>query len=206
MKLIRIMVIFVFVINALLYSGELDMMKIEVKMTDSNENIRKTEEFYATFTSEMPTKIFKTKKEIKLCEGIYMTEGLYIERPRANIYPNEQDFVSKKEYENNPEKYNKQDIYLKILPKGTLFELVEVKLDDWKMSGCHYYIKLLTEPEYKDKLIEAVAISKMGDDGDTWNSIWRFVDWEEMKVYPKKIPLFQRKWAKELTKKEYEKL
>ncbi len=205
------MVVFLIVnlINVL-FSMNTNKTKVEILLPLSHRNPKdyffETDKInkngYLVLETEIDKKIYKTIKPIKIFEGKVMSYDYYLIRPDLEIYPSKEDYISKEEYEKNPEKYKEQDIFLGRLPVGTIFELLEVKLDSGHMRPNYYYIKILNIPEYKDKLVNAVCISYMAIDG-VWVGKWWFVDKEKRLIKTKKLPLINKNYAKELTKKEY---
>jgi hypothetical protein len=187
--------------NSYLMCGDKRYTEIEINMVQEKEQIIKTGNILFKMTTTMPIKKFRLKKEAMLVYGKFWGRGLYIERPSAMIYTSASDYIDRIEYDKNPELYPEKDILEKVLPIGTEFELMKIELDDFHMSGCHYYIKLLTEPKYSNELVEAVAITYIGGDiGTTWNSDWeaRFINWDKKKIIANKVPLFLKKWAEEI--------
>jgi hypothetical protein len=159
-------------------------------------------------TAEQPLKRFSLKREAGLCQGIYWCDNFYLEKPSGTGL-SEKDYVSKIEYDKNPKKYPKQDIIIKILPVGTEFELVKVEIDVWRLGACHYWIKLINDPEYKDILIDAVALTNVDDNFAFNPSWWKFIEYEKIdgklerkKIIVEKVPMFKGKWAKEIKEKK----
>src|SRR5574344_430965 len=129
--------------------------------------------FNKIYKSEMKSKIYKTvRHKTKLFKGNYTTSDYYLVEygHGTGRGPNEEQvFIPKTEYEKNLEKYQdkygriRKDFYLCDLPAGTKFELVEIKIHAGELYKCHYYVKLLDMPEYKDILVDAFFMSPMNE-------------------------------------------
>ena len=209
MKKFIITCLSIFVCISFLVANESQKVKVQVLLpTDRGENFRATDKtdggIMLILESEIEPKIYKTVKPISLFEGKYMAHMLYFERPNLEIHPSKEDYISKEEYDANPEAYKNKDIFLERLPIGTLLQLEEIKLDSGHLSSSYYYMKILNIPKYKDQLVDAVCISYMGIYG-VWQGDWWFADKEKRLIKTKKLPLINKNYAKELTKKEYEK-
>jgi hypothetical protein len=174
-------------------------IKIKIDETDKGDVI---------LTDEMPIKRFKLIKEAKLCEGKFWAHNFYLEEP-AGTGTSEKDYVSKEEYEKNPTASPKKDIFIKILPVGTEFEVVKVNFDASSLSNCNYWIRLVNDPTYKDILIDAVALTDV--ENNYLNKYWweKFVDYSirhKEHLLPEKVPFFEKKkkyqtlWAVEVKK------
>lgn len=216
---IIMMIIMLPIINA----KELEKVKVELrlysyyrpKQISTDKIIKGKYEDYLLLETELSNKIYKTTREIKLYERKASGKGFYLHQVQMGHVFDSKDYVVKEEYEKNPNlilskngKFNK-DIYLKTLPKGTLFKLKKIILDAGYLSELHYYIEIQSEAEYKDKEIEAVCISVMNidwRDSVMWAKNWDgwFIDRDKRKIYSEKIPLIDPYYAKELSKKEYE--
>jgi hypothetical protein len=202
-KIILMFILFIFMSNLLFCEGG----KMDIILEYANVVWLKDEGYI---------KKFQFKKEVAFCKGEgYMTKNFYLERPRAGIYPSIDDYVRKEDYDKNPniilDKKNNvvKDIFIKALPKGTEFELVSVKFDAANLSDCHYWIKLTNDPEYKDILIDAVALTEI-DKYYLVSSWWSsFIEEKNIngkivstKIKVDKVPMFKRKWAKEIKEKK----
>ncbi len=181
--------------------------KMQIKMTTLHED--RYEDLL--LTSEMPVRTFKLKKEAKLLESKHRTiNGFFIEHPAGIALKGGidegKDIVNKSDYdkEENKEKYKYKHILHETLPIGTRFELIKIEFNDHSLGKNHYWIKLIDREEYKDILIDAVALTGVSD-GYMWSYWWSgFIDFTpyKEKIKPKKVPMFKGKWAKEIKEKK----
>ncbi len=159
-------------------------------------------------TTEMPVRTFKLKKEARLFESKHRTiNGFFIEHPAGIALKggiNEgKDIITKSDYdkEENKEKYKYHYILHETLPIGTSFELIKIEFNARSLGNNHYWIKLLDREEYKDIIIDAVALTEVSE-GYRWAYWWgKFIiddTPKTIKIKTKKVPLFKGKWAKEI--------
>jgi hypothetical protein len=201
----KIIILLIMLIIPSLIKGE--ERKMQIKMTTLHED--RYEDLL--LTSEMPVRTFKLKKEARLVEGKYWTHCFYLENPSGTAFgPMDDPWVSKQEYEKDSKimlgangRPNK-DIYYETLPVGTRFELIKIEFNARSLGKNHYWIKLIDREEYKDILIDAVALTGVSD-GYMWSYWWSgFIDFTpyKEKIKPKKVPMFKGKWAKEIKEKK----
>jgi hypothetical protein len=206
-KIILIFILFIS-ISSFLFCEETKMIINYTRYTGYENNI--------LLTAEQPIKRFSLKREARLFDASSRGVNLFFLEHPSGVGLNGginkgTDIVSKIDYEQeiNKKKYKYYYIFHKTLPVGTEFELVKVVIDGIALDDCHYWIKLINDPEYKDVLIDAVALTNVDDNFAFNPSWWKFIEYEKIdgklerkKIIVEKVPMFKGKWAKEIKEKK----
>jgi hypothetical protein len=207
-KIILIFILFISISN-FLFCGERKMIINLTTYNTKDDNI-------VLLTAEQPIKKFSLKREARLVDGKYSAYNFYLTlNDERTVKYHVPKWVYKEEYDKNQtiilddKGHTVKDVFIKILPVGTECELVKVEVDVWRLGHCHYWIKLINDPEYKDVLIDAVALTNTDDNFAFNPSWWDFIEYkkvdgrlEENKIIVEKVPMFKRKWAKEIKEKK----